>query len=236
VPVRSRGDWPCAIGPFVALARGACRPYRGPVVPTRTPDTTDGRPLQWLAMYHSTKAVRLVQGDDLDEPTPCLGWSVRDLLRHMVGNNRGFAAALEGRTADQSIWDGLDLGVDPRPHWDEAARRVVAAFAARTSLSGDVSIAGFGDVPVAQAVRMHAIDYLIHAWDVGAALDRKPVLDEDACREVLLIAESWPTGHPEIWGPGAPFAHPVTVPARAPATNRMLGLLGRSPTWTNHVG
>jgi uncharacterized protein (TIGR03086 family) len=187
-------------------------------------------------MYRSSQAVSLVQVDDLDASTPCEGWCVRDLLRHMVGNNRGFAAALEGRSAEQGVWDGLDLGVDPRPHWDESARRVVSAFAARTSLSGDVPVAGFGVVPVAQAVRMHSIDYLVHAWDVGAALGRKPVLDEDACRDVLAIAESWPAGHPEIWGPAAPFGHPLTVPDSAPAADRMLGLLGRSPTWPNRDG
>src|SRR5690606_9573413 len=115
------------------------------------------------------------------------------------------------------------------------ARRVVAAFAARTSLAGEVPVAGFGVVSVAQAAQMHAIDYLVHAWDVGAALGRAIALDEHACREVLSIAESWPAGHPEIWGPGAPFAPPVPVPDTAPVADRMIGLLGRSPAWPNHA-
>jgi hypothetical protein len=83
---------------------------------------------------------------------------------------------------------------------------------------------------------MHAIDYLLHAWDLGAALRHPPVLDEDACLEVLHIVESWPVGHPEIWGPGAPFAHPLAVPASSPAAERVLGLLGRSPTWPDDEG
>lgn len=182
-------------------------------------------------MYYSTTAVRLVQDADLDMPTPCQGWSLRDLLRHMIGHNRGFAAALEGHPAELGIWDGLDLGVDPRPHWAESARRVVAAFAARSAQAGDVPLSVYGVVPVTQAVRMHAIDYLLHAWDLGAAMGRRPVLDEAACLDVLDIVTSWPVGHPEIWGPGAPFAHPVAVPISAPAADRVLGLLGRSPTW-----
>jgi uncharacterized protein (TIGR03086 family) len=185
-------------------------------------------------MYSATRMVALVRSENLGAPTPCDAWSVRDLLRHMVGNNRGFAAALEGRPADEAVWDGLDLGVDPRPHWPDSSRRVVAAFAARTSLSGEIPVAGFGVVSVAQAAQMHAIDYLVHAWDVGAALGRAPALEEDACCDVLAIAQSWPPGHPEIWGPGAPFAEPVSVPDTAPAADRMVGLLGRSPTWPNH--
>ncbi|HYJ68593.1 MAG TPA: TIGR03086 family metal-binding protein [Nocardioidaceae bacterium] len=191
----------------------------------------DCRPLQWLAMYSATHSVQAVRDTDLARPTPCAGWTVRDLLRHMVGHNRGFAAELEGRTPDPVIWNGLDLGLDPRPHWGESARRVVAAFTARTSLTEKIQIAGFGTVTVAQGARMHAIDYLVHAWDVSVAIGQAADLDEGACRRVLKIAESWPTGHPDIWGPGAPFGQPVVVDDDAPPSHRMLGLLGRAPGW-----
>jgi uncharacterized protein (TIGR03086 family) len=182
-------------------------------------------------MYLATQAIRLVKEADLVRPTPCKHWSVQDLVRHMVGCNRGFGAELEGHTPDRGIWDGLDLGVDPRQHWDESARRVVAAFAARSDLSGAIAVSGFGAVPVRRAARMHAIDYLAHAWDLGAAIGHAPALPEGACEEVLAVVASWPPGHPEIWGPGAPFGHPVRMSRTAPAADRMLGLLGRSPTW-----
>jgi uncharacterized protein (TIGR03083 family) len=48
---------------------------------------------------------------DLGRPTPCAGWDLSDLLAHMVGQNYGFASAVEG--------DG-DLAV--------FADRVVGAF------------------------------------------------------------------------------------------------------------
>lgn len=192
---------------------------------------TDHRALHWWTTACCTRAVRRVRRAHLDLPTPCEGWTVRDLLRHMVGHNRGFAAALEGRATQRSVWDGLDLGVDPSPHWDDSARRVIAAFAARPSLASQIEVLGFGDVPVAQAVRMHAIDCLAHAWDVSVSIGHRRNLDEEACAEVLEIAEDWPPGHPAIWGPDAPFGYPVAVPAESSAADRMLGLLGRSPTW-----
>jgi hypothetical protein len=83
---------------------------------------------------------------------------------------------------------------------------------------------------------MHAIDYLVHAWAVGVAIGERPVLPEHACETVLTYAESWPPAHPEIWGPGAPFGHPVTVAEDAPASDRMLALLGRVPTWPDNPG
>ena len=203
------------------------------MVPTKGAQraTDDPRRLQWLALYLSSRVMQLARDADLDRPTPCEHWSVRDLVRHMVGCNRGLAAELEGHTSDRGVWDGLDLGVDPRPHWDESARRVVAAFAARSPMSGGISVPGFGSVPVPRAVRMHALEYLVHAWDLGTAIDHKPELPEDACEDVLSITATWPPGHPEIWGPGAPFGHPVTVAQDAPASDRMLALLGRCPTW-----
>lgn len=156
---------------------------------------------------------------------------MRDLLRHMVGNNRGFAAAAGGATPDQAMWDGLELGEDPSTAWDESASDVVAAFAAVSPLAGSFAVPGYGDVPAAQAVRMHFIDYLTHGWDMAVSIGVDPQLDEDLCLEVLRIAASWPVGHPEIWGPGAPFGFPVDVPADAPPPDRMIGLLGRRPTW-----
>jgi uncharacterized protein (TIGR03083 family) len=42
---------------------------------------------------------------DLARPTPCAGWDLRALLAHLIGQNHGFAEAV----------DGAAIGVDARP-------------------------------------------------------------------------------------------------------------------------
>jgi uncharacterized protein (TIGR03086 family) len=194
---------------------------------------TDHRALDWLAVSAASRIIAEVRDGHLDQPSPCDGWRVRDLLRHMVGNNRGFAAAALGRSPSRAMWDGLDLdsGTDLTREWEHSAAAVVSAFAGLTRPEATLPIPGYGDVPAAQAVRMHFIDYLVHGWDVAVSIGLESDLDDEACREVLRIAAGWPQGSPEIWGPGAPFGVPVEVAPTAPPAERMLGLLGRSPSW-----
>jgi uncharacterized protein (TIGR03086 family) len=149
----------------------------------------------------------------------------------MVGNNLGFALTARGVGVDPQVWDGVDLPMDPRGSWDDSVEQVVTAFSELTDLSGTMELPAYGEVPAAQAVGMHFIDYLTHGWDVAVSLGLSPTLDEESCREVLRMAARWPVGDPAIWGPGAAFDYPVEVPRAASAADRMLGLLGRTPTW-----
>jgi uncharacterized protein (TIGR03086 family) len=53
---------------------------------------------------------------DWDKPTKCEGWSVRDLVTHMVGGAKSAAVALRGGTREEAIAAGAGdvLGADPR--------------------------------------------------------------------------------------------------------------------------
>jgi uncharacterized protein (TIGR03086 family) len=178
----------------------------------------------------TTGIVAQVRPDQLDLPTPCDGWSVRALLAHMVGNNHGFAAAALGARPDAAVWNGVDV-TDPVGEFPASARRVVEAFASVEPLTGTFAVLGFGDVPAAQAVGMHFVDYLAHGWDVAVSIGVDPGLDEEACAAVLRIGAAWPRDSPAIWGPDAAFGYRVDVPGDAPVADRMLGFLGRSPAW-----
>jgi uncharacterized protein (TIGR03086 family) len=195
----------------------------------------DHRAMDWLASSATCRIVGQVADDQLDLATPCEGWRVRDLLRHMVGNNLGFAFAARGASADPAVWAGEELPDDPRSAYDDSAEEAVAAFSELTDLTAPLDLGSYGQVPAGQAVGMHFIDYLTHGWDVAVSIGVEASLDEESCREVLRMAARWPAGHPEIWGPGAPFGYPVDVPATASAQERMLGLLGRSATWPVHA-
>ena len=178
----------------------------------------------------TTGVVGQVRPDQLDLPTPCEGWVVRELLRHMVGHNNGFAAAALGAPPDVEVWDGAGV-TDPVGEFAASAKRVADAFASVEPLAGRFAVLGYGHVPAGQAVGMHLIDYLAHGWDVAVSIGVDAGLDDQACATVLRIGAGWPLDSPKIWGPDAAFGHRVEVPADASVADRMLGFLGRSPSW-----
>lgn len=184
------------------------------------------------AAANANRIVALVTDEQLSLPTPCGEWDLRTLLVHMAGNNNGWAEAAEGKAADGATWDGVGLDDDPVGAYRKAAARAAAAFAANDVLAIDLAVFGYGSVPGPNAIGMHFIDYLVHGWDVAKAIDVEPRLDPELCTAVLRIGERWPPDAASIWGgPGAPFGHRVAIPADASPQDRMLGFLGRSPSW-----
>jgi uncharacterized protein (TIGR03086 family) len=106
----------------------------------------------------------------LSLPTPCAGWTLGDLLRHMVGHHRGFAAAARGADPDPEVWDGATLGDDPARTYREAAEEVSAAFAADGLTQRRLAVHGYGTFGARFALNMHSVDFLAHGWDVARAI------------------------------------------------------------------
>jgi len=183
------------------------------------------------ALSNANRIVARVTDDQLEAPTPCADWDVRALLVHMAGNNNGWADAAEGKPPNAAVWAGADLGVDPVAEYGKSADRVAAAFAAEGILERMFEVHGFGSFPAPTAIGMHVIDYLVHGWDVAVAIGAGPGLDPELCAAVLRIGARWPRDAASIWGPGAPFGYRVAVSSDAPPDHRMLGFLGRSPSW-----
>jgi uncharacterized protein (TIGR03086 family) len=164
--------------------------------------------------------------DQLDRPTPCAGWTLGDLLRHMVANHRGFAAAARGEPTRPEVWQDADLGDDPAAAYKIAAEDVVEAFAADGVLDRPLEVYGYGVFPGRSAIRMHFVDYLVHGWDVARSLGDPGVLDPELAQAGLAIALRWPYQRPD-----KAFGVKVEVPGSAPAADRLIAYLGRSPAW-----
>lgn len=180
------------------------------------------------ALALAERSVTQVTAADLEVPTPCAEWTLRELLVHMTGNNNGFADAAEGKPADPDVWNGSAVGEDVVGEYMKSSERVRAAFGAAGVLERRLDVHGFGSYPAAVAIGMHFVDYLTHGWDVAKAIGAQGELDEDLCAAVLEMGKRWPEAS---WGPGAPFGRRVEVAADASAQDRMLGFLGRSPNW-----
>ncbi|MGW7483312.1 TIGR03086 family metal-binding protein [Nonomuraea muscovyensis] len=192
---------------------------------------SDLRDLDQRALKTAGRLIAQVGPEHLTRPTPCAAWNLGELLRHLVSENLGFAAAAAGLPADGSRWDSGELGADPHRAYHESAAAVSAAFAARDVHDRQVEVREFGVFRGRVAMSMHFVDFLVHGWDVAASIGVPYPLDEEAAVVALAIASEWPDT-PGFRGLGAPFG--TRVPVRADATDfdRLLGLLGRSPAWT----
>ena len=96
-----------------------------------------------------------VADDQLDDPTPCAQWSVRDLIDHVVETTSRLAATAAGEKVD---WTA------PTPHHDD----ILAAFRAHGAALVAAVNENEGSVPEG----MVAGELGVHTWDLASAIGR----------------------------------------------------------------
>jgi uncharacterized protein (TIGR03086 family) len=123
--------------------------------------------------------VRAVPGDRSAAPTPCAGWDVRQLVNHVVGEDRWAAELLAGRTiADVGTdLDGDLLGADPVAAWSVAS--AAAGRAVDSAGDDDMVALSVGPTALDEYLRQLAADHLVHAWDLATAAGANLRLDDD---------------------------------------------------------
>lgn len=186
------------------------------------------QPLHRIAVLHTIDVVAGASPDDLALPTPCDGWTLRDLLAHMTVQHHGFAAAARGFGGDPENWD-VSTVVDPLGTYADAARDAVDAFAAATGET-PFALPEFGPevvVPGVMAIGFHLVDYVVHGWDVAASLGRSYEVPDDVAAAALAVALAVPDGEFRD-AAESPFARAVDG-ASATDVDRVLRHLGRNP-------
>jgi uncharacterized protein (TIGR03086 family) len=183
------------------------------------------------AVRASVALVAQLTAEDLARPTPCADWTLHGLLRHMIAQHYGFAAAAEG-SGELANWRVRPLGDDPVGAYQEAAERVLSAFAGEGVLERDFplpEIAPDRPFPGRQAIGFHCVDYVVHSWDVAKTLDLPLDLDSALLETAFKVAQAVPGGEARL-APGAAFAPVVDWPGGS-RLDQIVALLGRSPDW-----
>ncbi|UFS97333.1 TIGR03086 family metal-binding protein [Nocardia huaxiensis] len=168
---------------------------------------------------------------DLTQPTPCAGWTLDDLLAHMIAQHYGFAAAARG-VGDRERWHPRPLGPDPAADYRAAAEHVLTAFAEPDVLDRNFPLPEFTtafEFPGAQAVTFHFIDYVVHSWDVARTLGATVTFDDEILKLALPVARFVPDDKSRTV-PGAAFAPSVAWSGDS-TLDAVLALLGRCPDW-----
>jgi uncharacterized protein (TIGR03086 family) len=138
--------------------------------------------------------VHAIRDDQWELPTPCSEWNVRQLVNHLVYENRWTAPIFAGRTIAEvgDRFEGDLLGDDPKAAWDDAAKEAVDAVQEQGAMDRTVHLS-FGDVPGSEYAMQLFADHLIHGWDLARAIGADERLDTgmvDACARWFVANEA----------------------------------------------
>lgn len=181
------------------------------------------------AVRTSIGLVEQTTAADLTRPTPCDGWTLADLLAHMTAQHYGFAAASAG-DGDQARWQVRPPDHDPASAYRTAADHVLAAFTAEGVLDREFPLPEFPGgptFPARQAISFHFVDYVVHSWDVAAALGRPVSFEPTLLNVALTQARAVPGGEARLRS-GAAFGPEVTYSGGSPL-DQIAAILGRTP-------
>ncbi|MFN2594489.1 MAG: TIGR03086 family metal-binding protein [Actinomycetota bacterium] len=164
--------------------------------------------------------------EQLDDPTPCNEWTVRELLNHMIGGCVTWAMGAAGEAGD--ISPSVDrIGDDHVKAYEEASRNVLDAFSSSGAMEKNFTMP-WGESPGKANLDVAVSDITVHGCDLAEATGQEISVDDD----IAEACYQWTTGMMEPKGSmprrGA-FAEPVEVPDDAPPLDRLLGYLGREP-------
>lgn len=171
-----------------------------------------------------------VRPQDMNKPTPCGPWTVRDLIIHMI--DAPFFTAVVMETGDWA--NHRARPTDPAAggymaSYDAATARMIAAFRTESAMSKIITLPVVGELPGAHFVILATCDALVHGWDLAKATGQPA--DHDAALATEVLEAMRPLITTQMRGPGGTtlFGPEVTVPAQASPVARLAGFLGRQP-------
>ncbi|MFZ2175436.1 MAG: TIGR03086 family metal-binding protein [Rhodococcus sp. (in: high G+C Gram-positive bacteria)] len=166
-----------------------------------------------------TTRVESVPEDRWDSPSPCDGWTARDVVRHVVDTQRHIVTVV-----DLELPPGPSVDDDPVGAWI-ATRDAMQAVLDDPELANREYDGHFGRTDLSATVdSFYCFDLVVHGWDLARAtgLDETiPAADLTWVGEVAeQMGESIRTAG--VCGPA------VDVPADADQQTKVLAYLGRT--------
>ncbi len=175
----------------------------------------------------ANRLVGSMTAEDLNKPSPCEGWAVRDVVNHITGGATMFAVSAEqGSVPDEILAQigGDMLGADPAGALQAASRRAIKAFEEPGVMDKVVTLP-FGQMPAGVALNIAIFDVATHCGDLSRGSGR-PVTDTEMFDIALPMAKEM-LG-PELRQPGL-FGPEQPAPAGASALEQLMAFTGRMP-------
>ena len=161
--------------------------------------------------------------------TPCTVWDVRQLVNHVVGEDRWTKPLVEGLTIAE-VGDALDgdlLGEEPTVAARAAAAEAVAAVETRLP-EGETVHLSYGEESIGEYLWQLTADHLIHGWDLAAATGQDRGLDD----ELVDAVGAWFAEREQLYRSGGVIdARPESATGGSPSADLLIAF-GRDPAWT----
>jgi uncharacterized protein (TIGR03086 family) len=165
--------------------------------------------------------IAAVKPDQLDDPSPCTDWSVRQVINHLVTGNLTFVSMVTGAPGPDRSAD--HLGDDPLAAFRTTLRALREAFSIEGTLQKTYPTP-FGERPGTVLVDMRVIEMTIHSWDIAKGSGQSTELDPELAESSLA---SMRAALPADRG-RSPFGAEQPAPAGATAADRLAAFAGRT--------
>ena len=161
---------------------------------------------------------------DLDRPTPCGEWSVRDLLGHLLAFSGHFVGVARHESGEAG-GPPAELPPDWRADLDARLADLAAVWAQPSAWEGEGSAGGL-TMPRAQLGVVALEELVLHGWDLAQSIGADfTVRDED-----LAIVAEFVAGFEHVPDEGrAGLYGPVVHAPTDTGLDRVLTLAGRDP-------
>jgi len=160
---------------------------------------------------------------DWEAPAPVAGWTARDVVGHLVEWLPGLLAS----GSDVALAP-LDVAADPVGAWRARADAVQAILDDPDVGSRRLVNPHTGEWPLDAAIdRFYTVDVFMHTWDLARATGQDDRLDEALCAELVDGMASIE----ELLRSSGQYGPAVPVPDGADARTRLIGFIGRDPSW-----
>jgi uncharacterized protein (TIGR03086 family) len=174
-----------------------------------------------------------VPDDLLDAPTPCLEYTLGDLVDHIRRLTIAFTAAAKkdtaGMTSGRAPGDAKSLGDDWRTRIPRDLSALAEAWREPAAWTG-MTMAGGIDLPGELAGIIVLDELVVHGWDVARASGQDFDQDRDSVEAVYGFVKQFSSAGEEARE--GMFGPEVAVADDAPLLDRLLGLTGRDPSWS----
>ena len=163
------------------------------------------------ALEQARAALTTLDPSDLDGPTHCGDWTVRDLAAHLVAAPANFLAMARGEEVDWAAVseEGEDEWVD---HFRAGSEQLMEHWSGRSE-----DEAGMAD--------WQSAEIGVHTWDLLRATGHSIPLDPEVAERGLAFMQQGLTADNR----GEAFGAAVDVPDDAPAYDRLAAFAGRDP-------
>jgi uncharacterized protein (TIGR03086 family) len=172
-----------------------------------------------------TELVRAAPASSWDDPSPVSEWVARDVVGHLIEWLRDFLEAGAGvRLAEvPSVED------DPVAAWLQHAAAVQALLDDPATHERTLSNPHTGESPLDEAIdRFYTGDVFLHTWDLARATGQQVELDAGRCAAMLAGMEPIE----DLMRQSGQYGPRVPVPDDASAQDRLVGFIGRDPSWS----